>query len=124
MRVGQYIGQPQDIQVITARRTMAAIVKLVAPSQLLLQPEAKEKRLPAREKGNAIEPSRISEPERLWWKLSPRIAWPKSAIIDVLVLGLFLVFALVAILDCFAELSHLLQSDAIQHVATRIANSQ
>jgi hypothetical protein len=42
--------------------------------------------------------------------------------IELFVLVLFLVVALIGVISCFAELSHLLGSDAIGHVATRVAS--
>jgi Tfp pilus assembly protein PilV len=56
------------------------------------------------------------------WKLSARAASPRFAIIEVLILVLFLVLAIVAIVSCFAELSHLLQSDAVGRVAAMAIN--
>lgn len=95
---------------------MSAIIKLVAPGELLLQPRTEEKHPSAIEKENAVQrPSSIGEPEQRLWKLSTHAPSPKSAIIEVLVLVLFLALALAATIDCFAELSRLLQSDAIEH---------
>jgi hypothetical protein len=54
-------------------------------------------------------PSSIREREQRFWKLSARAASPKYAIMKVFILVLFLVLALVGIVSCFAEVSHLLQ---------------
>jgi hypothetical protein len=103
---------------------VAVIIKLVAPGELLHQPGAKEKSSPVKRNERAVQPSAIGEPEQRSRKLSARSAWPKSAIIEFFVLVLFLALALVVTIDCFAELSRLLQSDAIEHVAARIADSR
>jgi hypothetical protein len=63
--------------------------------------------------------SLVCEPERRFWKLSEQAVSSKFAMIEMLVLVLFLVVALVGIASCFSELSHLLESDAIGHVAMR-----
>jgi hypothetical protein len=57
------------------------------------------------------------------WKLSARAASPRLAIIEVFILVLFLLLALVRIVSCFAELRHLLQSDAVGRVAARAAEA-
>jgi len=68
------------------------------------------------------EPISICEPGRRLWKLSARAASPRFAIIEVFILVLFLMLALVVIVSCFAELSHLLESDAVGRVAARAIN--
>jgi hypothetical protein len=103
---------------------VAAIIKLVVPGELLHRPGAREKPSPAERKEKAVQPSAVGEPEQRLRKLSARSAWPKSEIIELFVLLLFLALALGATIDCFAELSRLLRSDAIEHVAARIANSR
>ena len=98
---------------------MAAIIRVVAPSELLLQSAAKEERSAETHKQNAIQLNPITEGKRRWWKLSARTASPKSAIIEVLVLIWFLALALTATIECFTELSRLLQRNAIERVAAR-----
>jgi hypothetical protein len=44
---------------------------------------------------------------------------PRFAMIEILVLTLFLLVAIVAIVSCFGELSRLLDSDALRHVAAK-----
>ncbi len=59
-------------------------------------------------------PSSLCESEPKFWKLSPKAAAAnKPAFIDMLVLALFLLMAVVSTASCFAELSYLMQSDAI-----------
>jgi hypothetical protein len=62
----------------------------------------------------------VREPEQRFWKLSEQAVSSKFAMTEMLVLVLFLVVALVGIASCFSELSHLLESDAIGHVAMRV----
>ena len=102
---------------------MAAIIKFVAPGELLFHSDAKEKPSPAKQKEKAIQPSSIDEPEQRLWQLSAYATSPKSAIIELFILVLFLALALAATIDCFAELSRLLHSEAIEHIAARIADS-
>jgi hypothetical protein len=102
---------------------VAVIIKLVAPGELLHQPGAKEMPSAARNE-KAVQLSAIGQPEQRLSKLSARAAWPKSAIIELFVLVVFLALALAATIDCFAELSRLLRSDAIEHFAARIADSR
>jgi hypothetical protein len=103
---------------------MAAIIKFVASGELLLHSDAKEKPSLVKQREKTIRPSSISEPEQRLWKLSAYATSPKSAIIELFILALFLTLALAATIDCFAELSRLLQSEAIEHIAARIADSQ
>jgi hypothetical protein len=98
---------------------MSAIIKLVAPAELLLQPGDDKKSIVASRKIGVVEPMSICEPEQGFWKLSAPATWPKFAMIEVFVLVVFLRLALVGIISCFAELSHLFQSDAVGRVAAR-----
>ncbi len=98
---------------------MSAIIKFVAPAELLFRPVEEKKRVSANREARLSRPSSICEPERRFWKLAARTAYPKFAIIEGFVLGLFLVLALVAIVACFGELSLLLDSDAVGHVAMK-----
>ena len=101
---------------------MSAIIKLVAPAEILSQPGDHKKSVVANREIEFFEPISICEPEQRLWKLSACAASPMFAIIEVLILVLFLVLALVGIVSCFAELSHLLQSDAVGRVAARAIN--
>jgi hypothetical protein len=101
---------------------MSAIIRLVAPAELLFQPTDDKKSTVAKREIKVFEPSSICEPEQRFSKLSARAASPRFAIIEVFFLVLFLVLALVGIVSCFGELSHLLQSDAVGRVAARAIN--
>src|SRR4029077_12182005 len=101
---------------------MSSTIKLVAPAALLFQPGDDKKSIVANREIEDFEPGSICEPEQRFWKLSARAASPRFAIIEGFILVLFLVLALVGIVSCFAELSHLLQSDAVGRVAARAIN--
>ena len=101
---------------------MSTIFKFIAPAKLLLQPADDKKSIVANRGIKVFEPNSICEPEQRLWKLSARASSPRFAIIEVLTLALFLVLAIVAIVSCFAELSHLLQSDAVGRVAAMAIN--
>ena len=62
------------------------------------------------------------EPERRLRELTSSTNSKKLATIELFVFVLFLILASVAIIAGFAELSHLLQTDAIGHVATRVGS--
>jgi hypothetical protein len=97
---------------------MSATIQLVAPPELLFQPPEKKSLFRNRET-KPIRLSPLCEPEQRLWKLSARAASPTFAMIELSVLVLFLVFALIAVVSCFAELSHLLDSDAVGHLAAK-----
>jgi hypothetical protein len=100
---------------------MSAIIQFVPPAEVLFQP-ADKKSLFASPELRPIRLSSICEPEQRFWQLSAQAVSAKSAIIDLFVLVLFLLVALVGVASCFAELSHLLDSDAIGHVAMKVAS--
>jgi hypothetical protein len=101
---------------------MSTTIRLVAPAALLFQAGDEKKSIVANRETNLFGPNSIGEPEQRLWKLSARAASPRFAIIEVFILVLFLVLALVAIVSCLAELSHLLQSDAVGRVAAMAIN--
>jgi hypothetical protein len=72
---------------------MSATIKLVAPAALLVQPGDDKKSIVAKRQ------IKFCEPEQRLWKLSARAASPRFAIIEVLILVLFLVLAIVAIVS-------------------------
>ncbi len=100
---------------------MSAIVEFIPSTKLLFQPGEKESLFTNRE----LRPVRlglIGESELRFWRLSARAVSPKLAMIEIFVPILFLAVALVGVISCFAELSHLLESDAVGHVATRVVS--
>ena len=91
------------------------------PAELLFQPDTRDKRTTA--KWDEKSPTTaVSEPERRLWRLTTSANSKKLAIVELLVLALFLIMACAGIVVCFAELSHLLQTDAVGHVAMRAIN--
>jgi hypothetical protein len=64
----------------------------------------------------------ICEPEQRLWKVTAQTSAHHHAVIDLFVLLLFLVLAIIGIADCSLELTHLLASDAIGHIAAKAIN--
>jgi hypothetical protein len=64
-------------------------------------------------------PSPICESAPQSRKLLARVATPKFAMIETLLLVLFLVVTVVAVTSCFVELSRLLDGDALGQVAAK-----
>jgi hypothetical protein len=60
------------------------------------------------------------EPECRLWELTRSTNSKKLATIELFAFVLFLILASVAMVAGFAELSHLLETDAVGHVATRV----
>ena len=92
---------------------MSAIIEFITPAELSFQPAGK------RSLFKHLAPIRLTsipEPELRLWKLSAQAVSPKFALIDLFILIVFLVVALIETISCFAELSHLLESDAIWRV--------
>jgi hypothetical protein len=106
----------KNIEAITKETIMPAIIKPAAHITLLAPAgETKESVI-----AKLSKPVAACEPERRSWNLSVPAGSTKLAIIvEMLVLVLFLVAAGVAIINCFAELSHLLDDDAVGHVAAK-----
>jgi hypothetical protein len=63
----------------------------------------------------------ICEPETRLWKVAQTTAH-HFAVIDLLILLLFLALAIIGIADCSLELSQLLGTDAIRHIAAKAIN--
>ena len=61
------------------------------------------------------------EPEQRLWKLFSQTVSP-FAMIELFVFMLFLVITVIGIISCFAELSSLLQTGAINHLTTEALN--
>jgi hypothetical protein len=116
-----YPTGPQSRPVKIEEKAMSVIIKFVAPTDLLFQP-GHEKSAVATRKEKTTEPGTIHEPERRFWTPPVRGASQTFATIEVFVLVVFLILALTGILSCFAELYHLLDSDAVRHVAAKAIN--
>jgi hypothetical protein len=101
---------------------MSAIIKFVAPVDLLFQPVQRE-RGSAQLESEPIRLGPIRAPEERFWKLPGQAIPSRVAMIELFVLVLLAAVALAGVTSCFAELSRLLGSDAIGHVATRVAGA-
>jgi PHP family Zn ribbon phosphoesterase len=97
---------------------MSATIEFVPPAEVLFQPADKKSQFTNRQL-ELFRPSSIYEPEQRLWKLASQALSSQFAMIEFLVLGLFLAAGLAEVISCFAELSHLFDSDAIGHVAMR-----
>ena len=67
---------------------MSAIIRYVAPAELLFQPTDDKKSSVANREIEDFEPGSICEPEQRFWKLSARAASPRFAIIEGFILVL------------------------------------
>ena len=94
---------------------MSAIIEFITPAELSFQPAGKRS-LFKRLEPKPFRLTSIPEPELRLWKLSAQAVSPKFAPIELFILVVFLVVALIGTISCFAELSHLLESDAILRV--------
>ena len=100
---------------------MSAIIEFITPAELSFQPAEKGSLFEHLEP-KPIRLNSIPEPELRLWKLSAQVVSSKFAPIDLFILIVFLVVALIGTISCFAELSHLLESDAIwRAVVTAVA---
>jgi hypothetical protein len=97
---------------------MSAIIQFVPSAEVLFQPADKESLFANREP-KPIRPSSIHEPEQRLWKLAAQAVSSQFAMVEFVVLALFLAAGLIEIISCFTELSYLLDSDAIGHVAMK-----
>jgi hypothetical protein len=109
----------QSKQIITPRKAMSAIVKLLAPAELLFQSGDQKENAATKEEAKRLGPSSLCEPEAKFWNLSSKASVPQVVRIELFVLALFLLVAVVGIISCFTELSHLLEGDAIGHVTAK-----
>ena len=88
-----------------------------APPGVLLRTREKRNRVSTRPRTKVVRRGAICEPETRLWKVCAKSDFPGQAIIELFVLVLILLVALALIVGCFAELTHLLKTDAIGHVA-------
>lgn len=86
-----------------------------APAHLLLRPKPEEKALTEPEERI----DRTVQPEMRLWKLTTEVVQPKMAGGELLVLLIFLVVVIFATVVSVQELSRLIRSNAIEHVAAR-----
>jgi len=105
------VAETKSKQNIARGKTMSAIIQFVPPADLSFQ-TADNKEIAFAHR----------EPEQRLWKLSSQTVSPKFAMIEIFVFMLFLVVTVVGIISCFAELSSLLQSGAIDHLTMKAFN--
>ena len=94
---------------------MSAIVKFPAPSELLFPAADEKTNTSPKPRAEFNLPDPICESELRWRK----VAAPKIGMIEMFVFVLLLVASIVSVISCFVELAHLLDSDAIGHVAAK-----
>lgn len=85
------------------------------PAHLLVRPKPEEK--PVTEQKES--PERTVEPETRLWKLTAETVKPKLVRSELLILSVFLAVVLSATAVSVQELSRLMRSNAIEHVAAR-----
>jgi hypothetical protein len=101
---------------------MSTLVNQFVPTQLLYQPGEKRKTVCAISEARAINRTPPAEPEVRLWKVSTRAASEEHWIIGLVVFVLLLAIATAGVIYGFGELTHLLQTDAVGHVATKAIN--
>ena len=94
---------------------MFTITHNFMPAHLLVRPEPEEK--PVTEQNES--PERTVEPETRLWKLTAETVKPKLVRSELLILSVFLAVVLSATVVSVQELSRLMRSNAIEHVAAR-----
>ncbi|MBV8098475.1 MAG: hypothetical protein JOZ31_04895 [Verrucomicrobia bacterium] len=101
---------------------MSTTTYFIDPAELLLQPvegKSRETKLSFAKASSdrAARPSSNAVVEERLWKLTQPAASTKTTIVDLAFLLLALGLAMAAMTGCCTELFHLMQSDAIGHVA-------
>jgi hypothetical protein len=101
---------------------MSTLVKQFVPTQLLYQRDEKRKTASAIPEARAINRTLPAEPEVRLWKVCTRAASEEHGIIGLVVLVVLLAIATAGVIYGFVELTHLLQTDAVGHVAAKAIN--
>jgi len=101
---------------------MSTLVEQFVPTQLLYQPSERRKSASAIPEARAINRTLSAEPEVRLWKVCTRAASEEHGIIGLVVLVLLLAIATAGVIYGFVELTHLLQTDAVGHVAAKAIN--
>ena len=73
-------------------------------------------------KTETVREETVCEPEPRLWKVTAQTAAHHFAVIDLFILLLFLALGIIGIADCSLELSQLLGTDAIGHIAAKAIN--
>jgi|SRR5258707_11560469 hypothetical protein len=98
---------------------MSTLVKQLVPTQLLFQPPKRTETASAIPEVGAINQTSPAESEVRLWKVSTRAVSEDRGIIGLAVLALLLAIAAAGLIYGFVELTHLLQTDAVGHVAAK-----
>jgi hypothetical protein len=101
---------------------MSTLVEQFVPTQLLYPPGVKRKTACAIPEARAINRTLLAEPEARLWKVCTRAASEEHGIIGLVVLVLLLAIATAGVIYGFGELTHMLQTDAVGHVAAKAIN--
>ena len=101
---------------------MSTTAYFIDPAELLLQPVEQKSRetIPSFAKASsdrAARPSSNAVAEERLWKLTQPAASIKTTMVELAFLLLVLALVMAAMAGCCTELFHLMQSDAIGHVA-------
>ena len=73
-------------------------------------------------KTETVREETVCEPEQRLWKVTAQTTAHHFAVIDLFILLLFLALGIIGIVDCSLELSQLLGTDAIGHIAAKAIN--
>jgi len=98
---------------------MSSTIVQFTPPVVLLRTREKRSRVSTRPRTKVVRRGAICEPEARLWKVSAKSDFPGQAIIELFALVLFLLVGLALIVGGFAELTHLLKTDAIGYVAIK-----
>ncbi len=98
---------------------MSTLVEQLVPTQLSFQPAKRRETASAIPEAGAINQTSPAEPEVRLWKVSTRAVSEDRGIIGLAVLALLLAIAAAGLIYGFVELTHLLQTDAVGHVAAK-----
>jgi hypothetical protein len=101
---------------------MSSSVIQYAPATLLFPPAEKKKRAFSIPRTKASHSRPNPEPETRFWKLAGRPVSRIRTSVESVILAVFFLAALVAVTDGFVALSHLLQTDSVEHVAAKAIN--
>jgi hypothetical protein len=98
---------------------MSATITEFTPARIVLQPVQGARNGTAKRAENVVKPGPTCEAETHLWKLTAGPAPRVLATIQLIVFALFFLAGLIAVVNAFAELSPLLQSDSVGYVVER-----
>ena len=98
---------------------MSIITYSFAPAGLLTGYGTTEKEVSAARRAPKKQALTANEPEHRLWKLTASVAQPRIVKVHLLILFLFLTLAVVSTVACFSELSRLITTNAVEHVAEK-----